>query len=377
MVEKKGNQKSRSQTQLAKENVQRDALHALDASSCPHHSTVQKLKPKSRSEAQPAKQHSERKALGALSFSAINVRNAAASPTTAEKKHPTAADTTGANNMPPLEDLLRGCGKYALENVVKGLCDLYVCRLKARTEEGAGNNGDGYREGGGSAEARKKVEREGVFQRLVGQRGRLIGRFDPPFEDVDEFECDGCGEDPIVGSYYHKVEDCDLCEGCYEKLGAEEKEEYALANDATPSGIAGGDLHASVEEFSCDGEGGTCGQDPIVGARFHKMEDYDLCSRCFETLDEDAKGDFRLVENPPSVLLMGENVRLDDLLRLCGKPSLADVVEGLRMLLRADTESMTGTDDQHVDVEVRAVVDLAIYNQQLRLQKERAALLCR
>ncbi len=374
MVEKKGNQKSRSQTQLAWENVQRNALHANDASSCPRHCTVQNFKPKSRPEAQPAKRHSERKALGALSFSAINVRNAA-SPTTEEKKHLTAADTT---NMLPLDDLLRGCGKYALEDVVKGLCDLYVCRLKARTEEGAGND-DGLKEGGGSAEARKKIEREGVFQRLVGQRGRLIGRFDPPFEDVDEFECDGCGEDPIVGSYYHKVDDCDLCEGCYEKLGAEEKEEYAQANDATASGIepAGGDWDTSMEEFSCDGEGGTCGQDPIVGARFHKMEDYDLCSRCFEKLGEDAKGDFRLVENPPSLLLMGENVRLDDLLRLCGKQSLADVVDGLRMWLRADTESVTGTDGQHVDVEVRAVVDLAIYNQQLRLQKERAALLRR
>lgn len=170
-------------------------------------------------------------------------------------------DNHGAGMPSGLQGALGRCKKTALEDLVKGLCDIYVSRKSELL---------------GDSDFHKDIFKT-VFRRLEWQRGRIIGRFDRPFEDVDEFGCDGCNQDPIDGSVYHKVGDCDLCERCYDKLDEVQKDSFTLEESPVSS--------VAIDEYSCDGDSGGCDEDPIVGRRFHKIEDFDLCQTCFKKIE--------------------------------------------------------------------------------------------
>ena len=226
-----------------------------------------------------------------------------------------------------------------LEGAIKGLSDIYVHRKGGMVQSG---------ETFFDEDLRKDVFKT-VLQRLEEQRGRIIGRFDAPFEDVDEFGCDGCDQDPIVGSIFHKIGDCDICEECFQKLGKDEKDEFVLAEDAEST--------VEAEEFSCDGDGGMCSEDPITGRRFHKIEDFDLCNACFGKLSADEKNDCIQEDTVDSLAKLEEDMALADLLARCGKASLLDIVKALDDLLRHHF-----SDD--CSDSIKAVVSQALSSQQ-------------
>jgi hypothetical protein len=115
----------------------------------------------------------------------------------------------------------------------------------------------------------------------------------------------------ICGPHYHKFvkgpllpaldQEFDLCRNDFLKLDAEEKKLYTCTMPAAPQ-AQGHHAGACVvaEDLDCD----VCGMFPLVGPRYHKIgEDWDLCRRDFQSLNDEERGLYNRVEDPHKPLL--------------------------------------------------------------------------